>query len=103
MNFTGPNWLSIIELYTWPLRHWLCVYFAIFPSLSTGCEPICNLPCANPHCETQIMVLKYPLALASTPALSSLLQNEAALTPPPPSSAPTTPPSKAVGRLPALG
>lgn len=50
MDFTEPNWLSDLKFYAWfPLRHWLCLYFGIFPLLS-GCEPLNNLPCTPIHC-----------------------------------------------------
>src|SRR6267154_2752862 len=102
MDFTELNWISIFKPYKgFPLHRWLCVYFATFPLLS-GCEPLNNIPCTITHYETQVMMLKCLLPPVSTPT-TSLSQNETASTPPPPSSAPTTPPSKAVGRLPALG
>jgi len=106
MDFPEPSWSSILNLYTGlSLRRWLCMYFAIFPLLSAGCEPLNNIPCTITRYETQLMTLKSSLPLVSNPT-STLPQNEPAPTtpgPPPPSSAPTTPPSKAVGRLPALG
>ena len=132
MDFTEPNWLSFITSYTWfPLRHWLCLYFAIFPLLN-GCSPSNNLPCARTYRKIHVTVLKCSLTLAPTPALSTLSRSNAyaqcgGTTPPPTPSAmsysgtstlfsildaisiiiagitPTTPPSKAVGRLPALG
>lgn len=49
MDFTEPNWLSILKSYTgFPLHRWLCVYFATFPLLS-GCEPLNNIPCTITH------------------------------------------------------
>ena len=94
MEFTESNWLSHLKFHTWfPLRRWLCVYFAFFPLLS-GCELLDNVPCAPTYCETQVMVLKCSLLLVSTlDATSTIIATMA----------PTTPPSKAVGRLPALG
>ena len=46
MDFTESNWLSILKAYAgFPLRRWLCVYFATL----SGCEPVNNIPCTITH------------------------------------------------------